>query len=64
MILNHIMASDTKRIGNASKLFGRNILIVQETFGEQGKMAGIHLKNMFNVSEPGFPQEFSLFART
>ena len=38
----------------AAKLFGRSILIVQEIFGEHGEMAGIHLKNMFNVSAPGF----------
>ena len=35
-------------------LFNRSILILQELFGEQGKMASIHLKNMFNISAPGF----------
>jgi hypothetical protein len=27
---------------------------IREIFGEQGETAGIHLKNMFNVSAPGF----------
>ncbi len=35
-------------------LFNRSTLIVQELFGEQGKLAAVHLKNMFNVSAPGF----------
>jgi very-short-patch-repair endonuclease len=45
----------------SAKLFGRSILIVQEIFGEQGEMAGIHLKNMFNVSAPGFLKNLVFF---
>lgn len=44
-----------------AKLFGRAILIVQEVFGKQGEMAGIHLKNMFNVSAPGFFKNLVFF---
>jgi very-short-patch-repair endonuclease len=45
----------------SAKLFGRSILIVQEIFGEQGETAGIHLKNMFNVSAPGFLKNLVFF---
>jgi very-short-patch-repair endonuclease len=47
--------------GYSAKLFGRSIMIVQEMFGEQGQMAGIHLKNMFNVSAPGFLKNLVFF---
>lgn len=36
------------------KLFNRSILIVEELFDEGGSMASVHMKNMFNVSAPGF----------
>jgi len=45
----------------SEKMFGTSIRIVQEMFGEQGRMAGIHLKNMFNVSAPGFLKNLVFF---
>jgi hypothetical protein len=45
----------------SAKLFGKSILIVQEVFGRQGEMASIHLKNMFNVSAPGFFKNLMFF---
>ena len=45
----------------SAKLFGKSILMVQEIFGEQGETAGIHLKNMFNVSAPGFLKNLVFF---
>jgi very-short-patch-repair endonuclease len=36
------------------KLFNRSILIIEELFEESGSMASVHMKNMFNVSAPGF----------
>ena len=45
----------------SAKLFGRSVLIEQEIFGKHGEMAGIHLKNMFNVSGPGFFKNLVLF---
>jgi very-short-patch-repair endonuclease len=39
---------------HSAKVFGIGIQIIREIFGEQGDTAGIHLKNMFNVSAPGF----------
>lgn len=45
----------------SAKLFGRAILIVQEIFGKRGEMAGIHLKNMVNVSAPGFFKNLVFF---
>jgi very-short-patch-repair endonuclease len=45
----------------SANLFGRSITIVQEIFGAQGKMAGVHLKNMFNVSAPGFFKNLVFF---
>jgi hypothetical protein len=44
-----------------AKLFGKSILIVQEVFGGQGESAGIHFKNMFNVSAPGFFKNLVFF---
>jgi very-short-patch-repair endonuclease len=38
----------------SAQVFGKGIEIIREIFGEQGSMASIHLKNMFNVSAPGF----------
>ena len=39
---------------DSAEVFGRGIQIIRDIFGEQGESAGIHLKNMFNVSAPGF----------
>jgi very-short-patch-repair endonuclease len=39
---------------HSAEVFGMGINVVKNIFGEQGEMAGIHLKNMFNVSAPGF----------
>lgn len=39
---------------HSAQVFGKGIDIIREIFGEQGETAGIHLKNMFNVSAPGF----------
>jgi hypothetical protein len=39
---------------HSAEVFGKTIQIIREIFGEQGETAGIHLKNMFNVSAPGF----------
>lgn len=38
----------------SAQVFGKGIEIIREIFGEQGTTASIHLKNMFNVSAPGF----------
>ena len=38
----------------SAQVFGKGIEIIREIFGEQGATASIHLKNMFNVSAPGF----------
>lgn len=38
----------------SARVFGKGIEIIREIFGEQGATASIHLKNMFNVSAPGF----------
>jgi very-short-patch-repair endonuclease len=38
----------------SAQVFGKGIEIIREIFGEQGARASIHLKNMFNVSAPGF----------
>jgi very-short-patch-repair endonuclease len=38
----------------SAQVFGKGIKIIREIFGEQGATASIHLKNMFNVSAPGF----------
>jgi hypothetical protein len=38
----------------SAQVFGNGIEIIREIFGEQGATASIHLKNMFNVSAPGF----------
>jgi very-short-patch-repair endonuclease len=39
---------------HSALVFGKGIEIIREIFGEQGATASIHLKNMFNVSAPGF----------
>lgn len=39
---------------HSAQVFGKGIEIIREIFGEQGATASIHLKNMFNVSAPGF----------
>ena len=46
---------------NSAEVFGKSILIVRKIFGEQGETAGIHLKNMFNVSAPGFFKNLVFF---
>lgn len=38
----------------SAEIFGKSIHIIREIFGKQGQTASIHLKNMFNVSAPGF----------
>jgi very-short-patch-repair endonuclease len=38
----------------SAQVFGKGIEIIREIFGAQGATASIHLKNMFNVSAPGF----------
>ena len=38
----------------SAQVFGKGIEIIREIFSEQGATANIHLKNMFNVSAPGF----------
>jgi very-short-patch-repair endonuclease len=38
----------------SAQVFGKGIEIIRGIFGEQGATASIHLKNMFNVSAPGF----------
>lgn len=38
----------------SAQVFGKGIEIIRQIFGEQGATASIHLKNMFNVSAPGF----------
>jgi very-short-patch-repair endonuclease len=38
----------------SAQVFGKGIEIIREIFGEQGATASIHLKNIFNVSAPGF----------
>ena len=45
----------------SAKMFGKGIQIIREIFGEQGETAGIHLKNMFNVSAPGFFKNLVFF---
>jgi very-short-patch-repair endonuclease len=42
-------------------IFGKSIHIVRNIFGDQGETAGIHLKNMFNVSAPGFFKNLVFF---
>ena len=39
---------------HSALVFGKGIEIIREIYGEQGATASIHLKNMFNVSAPGF----------
>lgn len=46
---------------NSAEVFGKGIQIIREIFGEQGETAGIHLKNMFNVSAPGFFKNLVFF---
>ena len=46
---------------HSAKVFGKGIQIIREIFGEQGETAGIHLKNMFNVSAPGFFKNLVFF---
>jgi len=45
----------------SADIFGKGIHIVQNIFREQGETAGIHLKNMFNVSAPGFFKNLVFF---
>ena len=45
----------------SANIFGKGIHIVRNIFGEQGETAGIHLKNMFNVSAPGFFKNLVFF---
>jgi very-short-patch-repair endonuclease len=45
----------------SADIFGKSIQIVRNIFGEQGETAGIHLKNMFNVSAPGFFKNLVFF---
>jgi len=46
---------------HSAKVFGKGIQIIREIFGGQGETAGIHLKNMFNVSAPGFFKNLVFF---
>ena len=46
---------------HSAEVFGKGIQIIREIFGEQGETAGIHLKNMFNVSAPGFFKNLVFF---
>ena len=46
---------------HSAGIFGKSIQIVRNIFGEQGETAGIHLKNMFNVSAPGFFKNLVFF---
>jgi very-short-patch-repair endonuclease len=46
---------------HSADVFRKGILIIREIFGEQGQTAGIHLKNMFNVSAPGFFKNLVFF---
>ncbi|HJR85884.1 MAG TPA: DUF559 domain-containing protein [Nitrososphaeraceae archaeon] len=46
---------------HSAYVFGKGIYIIREIFGEQGETAGIHLKNMFNVSAPGFFKNLLFF---
>jgi hypothetical protein len=46
---------------HAAEVFGKSIQIIREIFGQQGETAGIHLKNMFNVSAPGFFKNLVFF---
>ena len=45
---------------HSASLSSRCILIVKGYLGSRGEMAGIHLKNMFNVSAPWTLQEFGI----
>lgn len=45
----------------SAEVFRKGIQIIREIFGEQGETAGIHLKNMFNVSAPGFFKNLVFF---
>lgn len=45
----------------SARVFGKGIEIIREIFGEQGATASIHLKNMFNVSAPGFFKNLVLY---
>lgn len=45
----------------SAQVFGKGIEIIREIFGEQGATASIHLKNMFNVSAPGFFKNLVLY---
>jgi very-short-patch-repair endonuclease len=46
---------------HSAEVFKKSIQIIREIFGEQGETAGIHLKNMFNVSAPGFFKNLVFF---
>jgi very-short-patch-repair endonuclease len=46
---------------HSAGIFGKSIHIVRNIFGDQGETAGIHLKNMFNVSAPGFFKNLVFF---
>ena len=46
---------------HSAHVFRKGIYIVRQIFGEQGEMADIHLKNMFNVSAPGFFKNLVFF---
>jgi very-short-patch-repair endonuclease len=46
---------------HSAKIFEKGIQIIREIFGEQGETASIHLKNMFNVSAPGFFKNLVFF---
>jgi very-short-patch-repair endonuclease len=46
---------------HSAHIFGKSIYIIREIFGEQGETSGIHLKNMFNVSAPGFFKNLVFF---
>ena len=46
---------------HSAEIFGKGIHIIREIFGQQGETAGIHLKNLFNVSAPGFVKNLVFF---
>ncbi|MDP9306640.1 MAG: DUF559 domain-containing protein [Thermoproteota archaeon] len=46
---------------HSAEVFGKGIQIIRKIFGAQGETAAIHLKNMFNVSAPGFFKNLVFF---
>jgi hypothetical protein len=44
--------------------FKKSLNLMEEIFPENGNMAAIHLKNMFNETSPSFFQKFNLYRWT